>query len=189
MKPQDFVNKYYKYAKAIEIDSGAPVAFLLAQAAIESGWAKYKIGNNLFGITANSSWTGKKKLCTTYEVHNTNKVKYAYLISKTQRSDGKWLYKVKRWFRNYDTPEGCFADHLEVLRKPWFKEAWNHTDDAYKFAECIARGDGKYKYATAPNYEQSLKEMVRTIERLIGRMPTAQNVIVLAADKIRNLFT
>ena len=33
----------------------------LAQAAIETGWGRSVVGNNLFGIKAGSSWTGSRK--------------------------------------------------------------------------------------------------------------------------------
>lgn len=64
MKVNDFVKWIYPLAKAMnEID---PV-FVTAQAALESGWGKSAIGNNLFGITKGSSWSGAVQLVNTTE--------------------------------------------------------------------------------------------------------------------------
>ena len=38
---------------------GVSPKILLAQAAIETGWGRSVVGNNLFGIKAGSSWTGR----------------------------------------------------------------------------------------------------------------------------------
>ena len=55
MTVNDFVAWVYPEACKGEI---SPV-FVTAQAALESGWGKSGIGNNLFGITKGSSWTGR----------------------------------------------------------------------------------------------------------------------------------
>jgi hypothetical protein len=50
--PQDFVNKYYGYAKRVEERYGIPANYLLSMAANEIGWDEQMIpgSNNLFGI-------------------------------------------------------------------------------------------------------------------------------------------
>lgn len=64
MTVKDFVKWIYPQARKMgEIN---PV-FVTAQAALESGWGKSAIGNNLFGITKGSSWKGAVRLVTTTE--------------------------------------------------------------------------------------------------------------------------
>ena len=49
---------------------GVSPKILLAQAAIETGWGRSVVGNNLFGIKAGSSWTGQKVDAATHEYQN-----------------------------------------------------------------------------------------------------------------------
>jgi peptidoglycan hydrolase FlgJ len=58
-RQEAFVAKYMPYAKKTEAATGISAIFIVAQAALESGWGKHSIGNNVFGITAGSNWKGK----------------------------------------------------------------------------------------------------------------------------------
>lgn len=61
-------NIYVAAQKATDI---AP-EFVTAQAILESGWGKARVGKyNLFGITKGSRWTGKTVLIKTHEYFNT----------------------------------------------------------------------------------------------------------------------
>ena len=69
MLKEIFVKEYYPMAKAAGEKFGINPVVILAQCAIESGWASSnltKLGNNLFGICAygssnnNPYWTGDK---------------------------------------------------------------------------------------------------------------------------------
>jgi flagellar protein FlgJ len=46
---------------------GVSPRILLAQAALETGWGRSVVGNNVFGIKANSSWTGAEVTTATHE--------------------------------------------------------------------------------------------------------------------------
>ena len=54
MRKEDFVRKYYKYAKNAVRKTGVPALFALAQSALESGWGKNAPENMLFGIRQGS---------------------------------------------------------------------------------------------------------------------------------------
>lgn len=73
MTVKEFVKWIYPAAKRGEIN---PI-FVTAQAALESGWGKSKIGNyNLFGITKGTTWRDPVILVSTFEYFSTPDVKF-----------------------------------------------------------------------------------------------------------------
>jgi flagellar protein FlgJ len=58
MTPAEFLDQLLPAALACQRTSGIPASFTLAQAALESSWGKLALGNNLFGIKADRSWSG-----------------------------------------------------------------------------------------------------------------------------------
>ena len=75
MTNKEFAQWVYDAAKSLDID---PI-FVTAQAALETGWGKSRIGKyNLFGITK-GTWTGRTQLVKTREVHST--ANYALLCT------------------------------------------------------------------------------------------------------------
>lgn len=165
MTPKEFVNWLYPAAqKASDID---PV-FVVAQAALESGWAKKVIGKyNLFGITK-GSWTGKTILVKTTEIHNSDNVKYnaPEVVHSIERlPSGKFRYSVSRLFRDYDSLDQALADHLEILHKPHFSHAWAYRKSPEEFVKKLQ--SGTYKYATAPDYVEIMNAMFKTVRRYL----------------------
>lgn len=162
MKPSEFVDKYLEFAQDTEAYTGISAVFILAQAALESGWAKSVAGNNFFGIKANTATPmNKKQLVRTREVLKTNSAHFPEIISIRQRSDGKYDYIVKDWFRKYDTPEDSFTDHAQFfLDNKRYAKALEVRDNPYKFAEEVAKAG----YASDPNYANVLKSVIKTIE-------------------------
>lgn len=164
MTPSDFVKTYYKYAKQTQDKTGIDARFILAQAALETGWGKSVPGNMFFGIKDTDGINGNEQLLRTTEVLKNPNVKFPEVISVTKRSDGKYNYVVKDWFRKYDTPEGSFTDHAcFFFTYNRYKKALEVRNDPYKFAEEIAKAG----YATAPNYADSLKSVIKTVEKYI----------------------
>ncbi|MGL5262334.1 MAG: glycoside hydrolase family 73 protein, partial [Bacteroides sp.] len=89
--------------------------------------------------------------------------KFPEVISVTKRADGKYNYKVKDWFRRYDTPEESFTDHANFyLSNPRYAKALEVKEDPRRFADEIAKAG----YATDPNYAKTLKSIIGTIERV-----------------------
>ena len=131
MTAKEFIQTYKPFALETERKTGISHLFILAQAALETGWAKSVPGNMFFGVKA------------------------------TADTPGKYKYEVKDWFRKYDTPEECFTDHAQFFfRNKRYAKALLVKSDPYKFAEEVAKAG----YATAPNYADSLKKLIKTIE-------------------------
>lgn len=164
MKVNEFVKWLYPAAKKGEIN---PV-FVVAQAALETGWGKSCIGKyNLFGITK-GSWTGKTLLITTTEILSSKTVKFnapECVLSITPLPSGKFRYSVKRLFRDYDSLEQCLADHFAILKQPHFSHAWQYRNDPVRFIEQLQAG--KMKYATDPNYVSTIRKMFSMVEKAI----------------------
>lgn len=161
MNKAEFVKWIYPATKGLEING----IFITAQAALESGWGTAAIGNNLFGITRGSQWSGAVELVTTTEYFKTDKISFRQpekVLSITKLSDTKYRYKVKRLFRQYETVVDCLKDHERILKKPIYADAWPFKDDPEMFAEKIVDSVGG-QYATAPNYADALKSVIRSI--------------------------
>lgn len=164
MTSREFVRWLYPAACKGEI---SPI-FVVAQAALETGYGKSLIGKyNMFGITK-GSWTGNTLLVNTTEILDTPNKTFALpekVNSVTKLPSGKYKYSVARLFRDYDTLESCLEDHLSILKKPHFAHAWPHRGNPVKFVEQIQAG--KMKYATDPNYVTVMKQMFATVERIV----------------------
>lgn len=167
MTVKEFVNWLYPAASKGEI---SPV-FVIAQAALESGWGKSCIGKyNLFGITK-GSWTGPVILVETFEYFSTPDVRFKApecVLSVTKLSNKRYKYRVKRFFRDYQLLEQCLSDHLAILKKPGYADAWPYRNDPDKFVEKIQDCVG-LRYATAPDYVQTMKKLFRMVEKEIDK--------------------
>ena len=167
MTPKEFIKQYKPFALETERKTGISHLFILAQAALETGWAKSVPGNMFFGVKATADTTeNKRQLLLTTEVLSSptppKEGLFVEVISVKRLSGGKWLYRVKDWFRKYDTPEECFTDHAGFFFKnKRYAKALEVKADPYKFAEEVAKAG----YATAPDYAEQLKAVIRTIER------------------------
>ncbi|MFV0326897.1 MAG: glycoside hydrolase family 73 protein [Bacteroides xylanisolvens] len=164
MKVSEFVKKFYPYAKETEIKTGINALFTLAQAALESAWGESAPGNMFFGIKDTDGINGNEQLLRTTEVLKNPNVKFPEIISITKRPDGKYTYRVKDWFRKYETPEGSFTDHAcFFFTYNRYKQALEVKHDPYLFADEVAKAG----YATDPNYAASLKKIIKMIEKYI----------------------
>ena len=162
----NFIKTYKPYALETERKTGISHLFILAQAGLESGWGKSVPGNMFFGVKATKNTPNEKKqLLRTTEVLTTlnEKSKFPEVISITKRTDGKYLYIVRDWFMKYATPEECFTDHANFFfRNKRYAKALEVKAYPYKFAEEIAKAG----YSTAPNYADSLKALIKEIEKV-----------------------
>ena len=164
MTPKEFINQYKPFALETERKTGISHLFTLAQAALESGWGERGVGNNFFGIKATKDTpANNKQLFKTTEVLNAPNLGYKFpqVMSIYQLPSGKYKYEVKDWFRKYDTPEECFTDHAQFFFKnKRYAKALEVKADPYKFAEEVAKAG----YATAPDYANSLKKVIKMLE-------------------------
>jgi len=171
--PQEmFVAKAWQHAKAAMSTTGIKHIFTIAQGACESRWGQSGIGtdkNNIFGITATDSYSGRKVLKTTTEYHKDQTGKYPKVHSITwDDKRGMYKYRVDRYFRDYDTLEQAFIDHSRILQAAHFSHAWPFRGDARKFAEKIQAG--KLKYATSPMYTKTLHAFIAQVEKIAEKL-------------------
>nr|DAS52584.1 MAG TPA: Muramidase (flagellum-specific) [Caudoviricetes sp.] len=174
MTPKEFINQYKPFALETERKTGISHLFILAQAALESGWGERGVGNNFFGIKVpknlvSNTPANKKQLFKTTEVLNAPNLGYKFpqVMSIYQLPSGKYKYEVKDWFRKYETLEECFTDHAQFFFKnKRYAKALLVKADPYKFAEEVAKAG----YATAPNYADSLKKLIKKIEENDSRI-------------------
>lgn len=167
MTVNNFVAAYLPYAKETEKKTGISAIAILAQAALESGWGKAAPGNMFFGVKDTDGINGNEQLLTTTEYSRRQDLKFPQIISVTpvMRNGQKWFkYKVKDYFRKYNSPEECFTDHANFFFKnKRYAKALAVKQDTYKFIDAIAAAG----YATAPDYASVLKSVARSIERNI----------------------
>lgn len=116
---------------------------IVAQAALETGWGRAAIGFNIFGIKADASWKGLKRLVATREVINGQSV------------------TIQDWFRDYGSYAESIADHfafLEANSRYAAAGVFNAGSDRAYF-EALQRAG----YASDPNYALALMEMLKSV--------------------------
>jgi len=141
-----FQNRLQADADLASQSTGIPAKFMLAQAALETGWGKKEIrardgssAHNLFGIKAGSNWTGKVVEASTIE----------YIKGVPQRRIEK--------FRAYDSYAEAFRDYANVLRSnPRYEKVLANAQDVHGFAY----GLQKAGYATDPRYAEKLTNII-----------------------------
>jgi flagellar protein FlgJ len=142
-----FQNRLQADAETASRMTGIPAKFMLAQAALETGWGKKEIvardgrsAHNLFGIKATGNWTGKVVEATTIE----------YINGKPQKRIEK--------FRAYDSYADAFKDYANLLRSnPRYEKVLASAQDAHGFAYGLQRAG----YATDPHYAEKLSRIIR----------------------------
>jgi flagellar protein FlgJ len=139
MPPSAFIGMLAQAAQDCQRKTGIPASITLAQAALESSWGERAIGNNLFGIKADSSWTGP-----------------TVSFATTEHLGGKDVGLVDK-FRRYASWLESMVDHAQFLLhndryKPCFKET---TGAGWATALQAAH------YATDPDYAKKLQSIIR----------------------------
>jgi flagellar protein FlgJ len=140
-----FVEDMWPHALAAQEKTGLPAAFVVGQAALESGWGRRDIrdadGNpshNLFGIKATGGWQGK-----------------TVAVLTTEYADGK-PRKVVEQFRKYDSFAEAFTDWSRLMTR---SSRYADVLKAGNAAE-FARGLEDAGYATDPRYSEKLERTI-----------------------------
>ena len=146
-RKQRFLDALRSHAEAAEAETGVPARFILAQAALESGWGDREIkdgkgqsSHNLFGIKAGRGWDGASVETTTTEYRQ------GLAMKQTQR------------FRAYADYGAAFTDYANLLKNR-FGDAVSAGNDAEGFAKGLADGG----YATDPAYAGKLKAVIASV--------------------------
>lgn len=169
MEPSLFVKKYYQDALKSELATGISARATLAQAALESGWGEAAPGNMFFGVKDSDGVNGNEQLLVTTEYSRSATLKFPVVLSVEPviRKGQKWFkYRIKDYFRKYDTPADSFIDHGKFFQKnSRYAAAMAVKGDPYKFIDKIAAAG----YATDPEYASKLKNIVSIIEKHIPK--------------------
>ncbi len=143
----EFVNTMLPMAKEAAERIGVDPRYLVAQAALETGWGKSVMraqdgssSHNLFGIKAGSSWTGDSARAITSEFRN------GEMVKETAE------------FRSYDSYKDSFHDLVTLLQNN------NRYQDVVKSAdnpEQFIRELQKAGYATDPDYASKISQIAK----------------------------
>ena len=154
-----FVQRMWLHAKAAEKSTGLPAAWVVGQAALESGWGQRDIrdaqglpSHNLFGVKAGRGWKGRTVAAVTTE--------YVNGVAR----------KSVEMFRRYDSYAEAFADWASLMAANPRYRAVVEARSAREFAEGLEKGG----YATDPAYGQKLKATIGSlVGAMTGRRPDA----------------
>ena len=152
----DFVRKVWPHALLAERSTGVPAAFIVGQAALESGWGRHEIRNangtgsfNLFGIKAGGAWKGD-----------------AAAASTTEYVGGQATRRVER-FRSYGSYGEAFQDWAGMMaRNPRYSRVIQSGGSVQAFAANMQRAG----YATDPAYGSKLEKVIQktlSLQRLV----------------------
>ncbi|MFA7281501.1 MAG: flagellar assembly peptidoglycan hydrolase FlgJ [Sterolibacterium sp.] len=151
---REFVNRVWAPAYEASRSTGIPAHFMVAQAALETGWGKSeprfsdgRPSHNLFGIKAGKNWSGPVVEATTTEYVN-----------------GAAQQQTER-FRAYASYTEAFRDYANLLSSnPRYARVIGSQDPS-----TFARGLQQAGYATDPMYAAKL-------ERIIGSSTLRQSL-------------
>ncbi len=163
----DFMVRHAAAAQKTEAASGIPAHYMLAQAALETGWGRREIRGadgrnsfNLFGIRTGANWRGPSVDIMTTE----------YVNGVPERMVGR--------FRAYASYEESFADYARLIsQSPRYAQVMKSTGDPVAFASALQRAG----YATGPHYASALASLIDATARMRASVPQVQ--MALAAGQ------
>ncbi|MBK9446494.1 MAG: flagellar assembly peptidoglycan hydrolase FlgJ [Betaproteobacteria bacterium] len=142
---RDFVNRVWPHAVDASRSTGVPAHFLVAHAALETGWGKSEIrrpdgssSHNLFGIKAGRSWQGASVEAATTE----------YVDGVAQ--------PAKEKFRAYGSYAEAFRDYASLLASNPRYSGVIGQQDGTAFARSLQQAG----YATDPMYAEKLSRII-----------------------------
>ena len=171
MTPTEFVRKYYPFAKEVEKETGIPAIAIMAQAALESGWGRSAIGNNIWGVKYRKGDPGYQEVLTTEHSSRPDDYKGKKIKSVTYDKDlNIYVYRIWDYFADYPTPKYAFMSHSKLLLNNRYKHAlrWKHSPKRYLIA--IWRSG----YATDVDYG---RKICNTVDSVVKRLPREEIVM------------
>lgn len=140
MNKKEFIEAVFKVVAKNYDEYHILPSLVISQAILESDWGSKHIANNIFGIKAGVSWTGK------------------VAIRKTKEWDGTKYVTKDAKFRAYDSFQESIEDYLKLIGKTKRYEKVKEAKD-YKEASKFIYESG---YATDPKYSEKLINIVET---------------------------
>lgn len=149
---QEFLAAIAPWAKDAGQRLGVSPDIVAAHAALESGWGQRPLRDaagqdthNLFGLKAQSGFSGERTAALT-----------------TEYEDGVAVKKTEG-FRSYPDYASAFQDYTRLLQdSPRYRDALQSGNNAGAFAQALARGG----YATDPHYAAKLTRLATQIQSL-----------------------
>jgi flagellar protein FlgJ len=146
----DFVATMLPMAEQAAKRIGIDPRYLVAQAALETGWGKSvmrqddgRSSHNLFGIKATGNWQGEQARAITSEFR-----------------DGQFV-KETAAFRSYDSYQDSFHDLVSLLQNnARYKEAVKAADKPEQFVRELQRAG----YATDPDYASKISQIAKQMK-------------------------
>jgi len=124
---EKFLGRFSETAFLLGKLTGMDPKILLAQSALETGWGRHTVGNNLFGIKKLSWLEGGVE-------------------AETKEFDG---VKTIDTFQTFVSPENSMIAYL-ILIKECYNKAWECRKEPEKYFRLLQR----YGYATDPMYAE-----------------------------------
>ncbi|MCF5657508.1 flagellar assembly peptidoglycan hydrolase FlgJ [Pseudomonas poae] len=145
----EFVATMLPMAKAAAARIGIDPKYLVAQAALETGWGKSVMraqdgssSHNLFGIKAGKSWQGEQARAITSEFR-----------------DGA-MVKETAQFRSYTSYQDSFHDLVTLLQSnERYKDVVKSADNPEQFVRELQKAG----YATDPDYASKISQIAKTM--------------------------
>ncbi|NRT77075.1 glycoside hydrolase family 73 protein [Clostridium beijerinckii] len=128
---QGFINDLYPEAIEIYDKYGILPSITISQAILESGWGKSDLStkaNNLFGIKADSGWTGKKIKMSTSEYYKQKIEDYFRVYSSKEDSMkdyGEFLSNNKRYKQSGVFQAADYLDQANAIEKAGYSTVEN----------------------------------------------------------------
>ena len=140
--PAEFIESLTPAAEAAAAQLGVDAKYLLAQAALETGWGRAMIqteqgqsANNFFGIKADQRWQGDTANTTTTE----------FIAGRPMT--------VTAPFRAYSSPADSFADYVDFLSSSErYQPALAVVDQPEQYVQALQQAG----YATDPAYAEKI---------------------------------
>ena len=147
---EEFIATMLPMAEKAADKLGVDARYLVAQAALETGWGKSIIkqsdgstSHNLFGIKTHNSWSGESARVMTTE----------YKAGKAVRESAS--------FRAYDSYQQSFEDFVNFLQSHGrYQKAQSSTENPEQFARELQKAG----YATDPNYARKISQIARKMQ-------------------------
>lgn len=147
---EEFIATMLPMAEEAAQKIGVDARYLVAQAALETGWGKSIIrqqdgssSHNLFGIKAHGGWQGDSARVLTTEYHGGKAVKEAAS------------------FRTYASFQHSFNDYVNFLQgNGRYQEALAATDNPENFVRELQEAG----YATDPQYARKIAQIARKMQ-------------------------
>jgi flagellar protein FlgJ len=131
-----FAAKVAPFIRQAAQQLGVSPRILLAQTAIETGWGRSVVGNNLFGIKAGTAWSGATVNAPTHEYEN-----------------GQYV-SISDNFRAYPSYEASVQDFVSMVKSnPRYQAALGKGEDATGYAHALLSGG----WATDVDYAHKLE--------------------------------